>query len=289
MKFKQGLFVSLATVSLLVQQAAAQPNTAPNFRVIGAKLEADPKRYEGVCPTTIKFHGSIETNGPGVVKYIFERSDGATDTIVKSVTFTVAPYHLAIPDDTWTLGGPGMDYHGWERIKILSPNAGFLSNKAEFHIKCSGNPNQPPSTHPNGQPDLIITAFGFTGPVAGANVPLCQPHVAVYNFQVTVKNQGTAPSPSSASLGNKALVQAMAQDYPGWGNGVFLNALAPGASQTVSIPVYYLMADPGFMVSHAPHPFMAIADPLGLVPESNEANNKSGPINRGAPAGCPKP
>ena len=65
--------------------------------------------------------------------------------------------------------------------------------------------------------------------------------------------------------------------------------LAPGASQTVSIPVYYLMADPGFMVSHAPHPFMAIADPLGLVAESNEANNKSGPINMGAPAGCPKP
>jgi hypothetical protein len=48
-----------------------------------------------------------------------------------------------------------------------------------------------------------------------------------YTFQVTVKNVGTAPSPSSASLGNKALVQAMASDYPGWGNGVFLNALAP--------------------------------------------------------------
>src|SRR5207245_2308353 len=118
---------------------------------------------EGVCPTMIKFHGSIETNGPGVVKYIFERSDGATDTIVKSITFTTAPYHLAIPDETWTLGGPGMDYHGWERIKILSPNAGFLSNKAPFHIKCTGNPNQPPGTNPgtrpNGQPDLVITAF----------------------------------------------------------------------------------------------------------------------------------
>ena len=114
----------------------------------------------------------------------------------------------------------------------------------------------------------------------------CEPGSAVYTFQVTVKNQGTAPSPSSASLGNKALVQAMSSDYPGWGNGMFLNALAPGASQTVDIPVYYLQADPAFMVTHAPHPFKAIADPLGLVTESNETNNTQGPINMGAPKGC---
>jgi hypothetical protein len=81
----------------------------------------------------------------------------------------------------------------------------------------------------------------------------------------------------------------MAQDKAGWGNGVYLNALAPGASLTVNVPVYYLISDPAFMVAHAPHPFMAIADPLGLVNESDEANNKKGPINMGAPAGCPKP
>ena len=114
----------------------------------------------------------------------------------------------------------------------------------------------------------------------------CEPGSAVYTFQVTVKNQGTAASPSSASLGNKALVQAMSSDYANWGNGAFLNALNPGDSQTVDIPVYYLQADPSFMVTHAPHPFKGIADPLGLVNESNEANNTTGPINMGAPKGC---
>jgi hypothetical protein len=278
-RFAKGV---LPLAAALFLSLASQPANA--HAVTGAKLEADPKHYEGVCPTMIKFHGSIETNGPGVVRYIFERSDGGIDTIVKAVTFTVAPFHQNIPDTTWTLGGPGMTYSGWERIKIVSPNAGFLSNKAAFRIQCKGDTQ--PGENPNGRPDLVVTTFGFKGPVAGQGQ--CLPHTAVYIFEVTVKNQGTAASPSSASLGNKALVQAMAQDKAGWGNGMFLNALPPGASQTVDIPVYYLMSDYDFMVNNAPHPFMAIADPLGLVNESDESNNKKGPIKMSAPANCKK-
>src|SRR6266511_1244461 len=122
----RALALALATGCLLfvfTPQSNAQPT---NFAVIGAKLEADPRIYEGSCLTTIKFHGSIETNGPGTVKYIFERSDGGIDTIVKTATFVAPPFHVNIPDTTWTLGGPGFTYTGWERIKILSPNAGFL-------------------------------------------------------------------------------------------------------------------------------------------------------------------
>jgi hypothetical protein len=93
---------------------------------------------------------------------------------------------------------------------------------------------------------------------------------------VTVKNVGTAASPSSASLGNKALVQVMAQDKAGWGNGAFLNALAPGASQTVDIPVYYLMSEPAFMWTppNVIHPFFAIADPPTFTYESAPLENK---------------
>lgn len=296
---------SLTLVILcLVFAFVAQVQAQSNFAVTGARLVADPPSYSGPCPTTIKFHGMIDTNGPGTVKYIFERSDGAIDTIVKTATFAAAPFHVVIPDTTWTLGGPGFTYTGWERIKIVSPNAGFLSNQAGFTVKCTGGtqpPNTPPGTQPpgstvpgtqptgtpttpNGKPDLVVLRFvlkQYQGP--------CQPQTPVYIFIATVKNQGTAPSPSSASLGNKALVQAMAQDKAGWGNGAFLNALAPGAMQTVEIPVYYLMSDPGFMVSGAPHPFMGIADPLGLVDESDESNNKNGPISVPAPVGCPPP
>jgi hypothetical protein len=108
---------------------------------------------------------------------------------------------------------------------------------------------------------------------------------------VTVKNVGTAASPSSASLGNKALVQVMAQDKAGWGNGAFLNALAPGASQTVDIPVYYLMSEPAFMWTppNVIHPFFAIADPLKLVNETSDLDNKKGPIKMSKPLGCPPP
>jgi hypothetical protein len=289
-RFARGLSLALGAVCLFLAfppQSHAQPT---NFAVIGAKLEADPRVYEGPCPTTIKFHGSIETNGPGTVKYIFERSDGAIDTIVKTVTFVAPPFHQAIPDTTWTLGGPGFTYTGWERIKILAPNAGFLSNQAPFKVTCTGSTQPPPTgtqpggagtPNPNGKPDLVVVRFSLKQYHSE-----CRPQTPVYIFVVTVKNQGTAPSPSSASLGAKALVQAMAQDKPGWGNGAFLNALAPGAMQTVEIPVYYLMSDPAFMVGHAPHPFMGIADPLGLVPESDESNNKNGPISVPAPAGC---
>ena len=81
----------------------------------------------------------------------------------------------------------------------------------------------------------------------------------------------------------------MAQDKAGWGNGALLNALAPGASQTVDISVYYLMADPAFMwtPSNVVHPFLAIADPLKLVDESKEADNTKGPIKMSKPLGCP--
>jgi hypothetical protein len=269
----------------LVLPAAAQPAPAaskPPARVIGAKLEAQPRQYRGPCPVVIKFTGSIETAGPSAVKYVFDRNDNATDTNDRHFTLAAAPFHQAV-DTTWTLGGPGMHYAGWEQIRIELPtaSAGFKSNKAEFEIWCDGGG----AGQPGGEkkPDLVVTEFGMKkwGP--------CEPKSAVYTFQVTVKNQGGAPSPSSASLGNKALVQAMASDYPGWGNGAFLNALAPGASQTVEIPVYYLEADPGFMVTHAPHPFNAIADPLGLVNEANEGNNTKGPINMGAPEKCKKP
>lgn len=254
-------------------------------KVIGAKLEAFPREYKGPCPVKIVFKGSIETDGPATVKYVFDRNDGANDMNDHHFTLAAAPFHQPV-DWYWQIGGPGMVYDGWEQIRIVSPNAGFKGNQAKFHIACDGQPGGPGQ----GKPDLIIESFGFTGPAA-PDPGNCRPQGAVYNFRVTVKNIGTAPSPSSASFGNKALVQVMAQDKAGWGNGAFLNALPPGASETVDIPVYYLQADPAFMWTPptVTHPFLAIADPLGLVNESNEGNNTKGPINMGKPQGCPPP
>lgn len=132
------------------------------------------------------------------------------------------------------------------------------------------------------KPDLVIRSFGLRrwGP--------CRPGSAVMTFQVTIANVGDAPSPGSAALGNKALVQVMENSGAGpWGNGAFVGPIPPGGSATVMVPVYYLQANPGHMTADAPHKFSAVADPLKLVAEKNEYNNRSAPIKTAAPRGCP--
>ena len=166
-----------------------------------------------------------------------------------------------------------------------------VDGPAEFYVDFASVVEVPSNVPcPQGKPNLVIESFGFIGPSAPAPGN-CTPGHPVYIFRVTVKNVGTAASPSSASLGNKALVQVMAQDKAGWGNGAFLNALAPGASQTVDIPVYYLMSEPAFMWTppNVIHPFFAIADPLKLVNETSDLDNKKGPIKMSKPLGCPPP
>ncbi len=129
------------------------------------------------------------------------------------------------------------------------------------------------------KPDLIIRAFGLK------SWGKCTPYSVVFTFQVTVANIGSQRSPAIPA---KALVQAMDQHGNGWGQGKVLGSISPGGSITVLIPVAYLIGDPGHMTAAAPHPFRAIADPLGLVDELYESNNKSKIIKVGAPKGCVK-
>jgi hypothetical protein len=159
--------------------------------------------------------------------------------------------------------------------------------------KPAARPTRTPTSAPTltptpGKPDLVITAFGFTGPTpASVPKPSCEPNTVVYSFAVTVSNQGTGPSPSSASLGGRALLNVMAQDRAGWGASVPLPEIAAGKSTTVNADVPYLAADPAYMVK-ANHPFVATADPDNLVAETDEANNTKGPLTMGPPAGCEK-
>lgn len=119
------------------------------------------------------------------------------------------------------------------------------------------------------RPDLIVRAWrvSFAG---------CAPGRPVLFTDVSVLNRGTAPSPS---VRDRALVQVMDQHGNGWGNGAALPAIPPGGTVSVRIPIYYLMADPWHMGNAAPHPFQAIVDPLGLVDELGETNNRSTVIN----------
>ncbi len=129
------------------------------------------------------------------------------------------------------------------------------------------------------KPDLIIDRISFK---VGEK---CEPNQPIYIFEVTVRNIGTAPSPS---LPNKTLVQVMDMHGNGWGNGATLNSLPPGGTQTVLIPVYYFSEDPAHMTKAVPHPFRAVVDPLHLIEEANKKNNTSDIIYLDPGLICPK-
>jgi len=185
------------------------PQETPRHRVIGAKLEAVPREYKGPCPVTIKFQGSIETDGPATVKYIFKRSDNANDTNDRHFTLAAAPFHQAV-DTTWTLGGPGMVYDGWEQIYIQTPNAGFTSNQAKFHIACDGTTGTQPGGHPPGagKPDItskkgitigtVFIPWGATGTLKAAEAIQSSPNNAcAFNATYDMVNLGSvATSPA---------------------------------------------------------------------------------------------
>jgi hypothetical protein len=105
------------------------------------------KTYYGDCPAKIVFKGAITVNAPGVVSYIFTRSDGATDTITKKLKFT-APGTKAI-STTWTLGGPALpSFNGWQAAKILGPKP-IESAHANFAVYCDPPLNSAKAAHGN--------------------------------------------------------------------------------------------------------------------------------------------
>ena len=77
--------VSLAVLaSVVISFASPQSADAEVTRVV---LSASPAEFWGNCPGEITFTGTIMVNAPGKVEYIFTGSDGAIDTITKTLVF----------------------------------------------------------------------------------------------------------------------------------------------------------------------------------------------------------
>lgn len=128
-------FVASSNISVVRAQQA--------FKVTEVFLKADNPHPTGLCPVTVNFRGYIKTDGPGTVKYIFTRSDGATSQVNYLDVKEAGTQEVAT---TWTLGGIGMeDYEGWVAIKVLSPNEIMSSNQAglagSFGMKCKATQN----------------------------------------------------------------------------------------------------------------------------------------------------
>src|SRR5215204_3960255 len=259
--FIQRAFGFAACLFLLVLVLSFTAFAQVSFRVEGAGVEASPTNYSGACPGVIKFSAKIQANGKGRVKYTWLRSDGATAP-VEFIDFTEAGVKYV--STTWTLGDARVlpNYSGWEQLKILSPNE-YLSNKAEFKLTCkqADNPNE------QGKPDLVILSAKLS--LGG----VCRERSPVLYATVQVKNIGTAASAARSDVG---LVGAMDAAGTGWGNGIGLRSLAPGESAVVTVPIYYLIADPAYMPGS--HKFDIQVNSGSWISESNTGNNSYGPV-----------
>ncbi len=111
------------------------------FSVANVTLAAKPEQYEGKCPVTIKFTGTITVQGrSGTVKYKFVRSDGSESLPqelvfdgpgTKSVSETRDVIGVRVPH-TRTL----LATEGWDEIVILDPRE-VTSSRANFTVRCT--------------------------------------------------------------------------------------------------------------------------------------------------------
>ena len=136
MRNRYALFfaISLFTVFTFGTSAATNASAAS---VVGVSLRAERLALRSSCPATVDFNGSITMDGPGVVRYTFERSDGATAPI--HTLFFPSAGTKAV-STTWTLG---RSYSGYQKLKVLSPNR-MESAESRFNLNCGGILIDPP-------------------------------------------------------------------------------------------------------------------------------------------------
>ncbi|MEP6903243.1 MAG: CARDB domain protein, partial [Actinomycetota bacterium] len=109
---------------------------------------------------------------------------------------------------------------------------------------------------------------------------VCRSLSPVLYATVKVKNAGTAASSARSDVG---LVGAMAATGSGWGNGLGLPALSPGASYTATIPIYYLIDNPAYMPGR--HEFEMQVNSGFWIEELDTSNNRYGPVSIEIPTG----
>jgi len=306
----------VAAIGLTAMPASANVLANPDFNAVGPSGPSTSFTGNGAAGNSAAANWTLFNNGPATIKtqvlpstrvpggrMIHVTTTGHASGLVQVWgAFNTGPANVV--SSAWVFVRSGKVYIGtgnggntgpngyssstgkWEQIRgannVCPANETIIYSAtpgADFYVDVA---DVTAIQGPPCKPDLVIRTFGLK------QWGKCAPNNPVFTFEVTVGNIGKAPSPA---IPNKALVQAMDQHGNGWGNGVVLGAIAPGGKQTVQIPVYYLQADPAHMTAKAPHPFQAIADPLGLVDEINEANNKwlgpPSPIMVAAPQGCP--
>jgi len=124
-----GTFFALAwgPVFLTAQTQMQHMQHKQQGHVTAMHLQAQPSNYNGRCPVTIHFVGSITSNGPQTMEYRIDRSDGAKSG-GERLTFNAAGSHRVT--DTWRLSE---SYAGWEMLGT----GNMRSNRATFRVNCA--------------------------------------------------------------------------------------------------------------------------------------------------------
>ncbi len=135
---KSFIAIFILTLATALPPAGSRASLAQKERVKDAGLKADEAQVNGQCPVTVRFTGYVTATGPGIVKYTFTRSDGATGPVF-TLEFKEAGTQYVTT--SWTLGDASAlpTYEGWQAIKILSPNELESSHETgRFAIACQG-------------------------------------------------------------------------------------------------------------------------------------------------------
>ena len=107
-------------------------------------VSASPDDYEGPCPTTITFTGTIEGEAGDSVEATWNRSDSAVSS---SFTIVLDSNGTATVETTWTLGGNGTEFEGWQSLTIMfNDSTTITSDQAEFSITCDDSTDTGDST-----------------------------------------------------------------------------------------------------------------------------------------------
>ena len=128
MNTRRAFLVAMIFLAYLLQPTAV----AQQYTVTKVVVIAKQKTYIGPCPTNIEFLATIFISRPARVEYRWERSDGTAGSR-EFVDIRSAGKGVTT---TWRVGTPRRVFSGWEKLRVLSPNA-ISSNRAAFQIKCN--------------------------------------------------------------------------------------------------------------------------------------------------------
>jgi hypothetical protein len=168
--------------------ATTTPAGTPSSGTITASLSANPATYNGPCPATIEFSGTITDNvGNRDVTYRFIRSDSGTGQ--EQVIHFNQPGSQSV-SSSWIIGpdNPTEEYKDqqWVAIEILQP-VQLQSNRAEFQITCppsTGGGAPPPGGADTIAPSLSVPVDRVIPAITGTYIP--------YDVSATDNVDGTA-------------------------------------------------------------------------------------------------